>query len=130
MPGTGGKSGAVTPIACTLLVIGHDRDRVGRLRLLLQQPDLAIDAQHPGHFRRELGIAAFQVIAHLVRLHLASIGILSPASSILLAPDRPGRRARPPARADARAAPAAASSTPNGGEMPTPRLAGVHPIGL
>jgi hypothetical protein len=63
-----------------LLVIGHDRDRVGRLRSLLQQLDLTIDAQHLGHFRRGLGIAAFQVVAQLVRLHLASIEYLADGS--------------------------------------------------
>ncbi len=61
-----------------LLVMGRDRDR--RLRSLLQQLDLAIDAQHLGHFLRELGIAAFQVVAHLVRLHLASIEYLADGS--------------------------------------------------
>ena len=32
--------------------------------------DLAVDAQHLGHFCFELCVAVFKVIAHLMRLHL------------------------------------------------------------
>ena len=62
-----------------LLVVGNDRDRgrllgwllaVLRLGRLFQQRDLAVDAQHFGHFPREFGIAALQIVTHLVRLDL------------------------------------------------------------
>src|SRR5215204_1518492 len=58
-----------------LLVVGDDRNRVARLLLrggclLLQELHLAINAQHFGHLLRKLRIAAFQVVTHLVRLHL------------------------------------------------------------
>ena len=55
-----------------LLVVGDDRHRLaGFLRLgggLLQDLDLAIDAENLRHLLLELGVAAFQVVAHLVRL--------------------------------------------------------------
>jgi hypothetical protein len=54
-----------------LFVAGDDRHRLARfLRLggLFQDLNLAINAQHLGHLLLELGIATFQVVAHLVRL--------------------------------------------------------------
>ena len=57
-----------------LFIVRDDRDRRGFLLLrdggLLQQRDLAIDAQDLGHLLVEQRIAAFQIIAHLVRLDL------------------------------------------------------------
>src|SRR5260221_675654 len=57
-----------------LFVVGDDRHRRTRfLRLgssLLQDLNLAIDAQNLRHLRFEIGIATFQVVAHLVRLDL------------------------------------------------------------
>ena len=57
-----------------LLVEGHDRDRrdlaLVREGRLLQQLDLAIDAQDLGHLGVEFRIAALEIIAHLVRLDL------------------------------------------------------------
>ena len=59
-----------------LFVIGDDRDRrslpVLSLRRLFQLLDLAIDAQDFGHLLVEIGIAAFEIAAHLVRLDLLS----------------------------------------------------------
>ena len=62
-----------------LLVVGNDRHR-GRLRVwplavlrlgrLFQQRDLAVDAQDFGHLLSEFGVAALQIVAHLVRLDL------------------------------------------------------------
>lgn len=57
------------------LVIGDDRNCVARLllrgdRCLFNDLDLAIDAQNFRHLGFELGVAAFQVVAHLVRLGL------------------------------------------------------------
>ncbi len=56
-------------------VIGDDRHRVARLLLrcgrgLFNDLDLAVDAQNFRHLGFELGVAAFQVVAHLVRLDL------------------------------------------------------------
>src|ERR1022692_3605297 len=59
-----------------LLVVGDDRHRLAWfLRLLLrlgsglfQDLDLAIDAQNLRHLLLELGIAAFQIVTHLMRL--------------------------------------------------------------
>jgi hypothetical protein len=61
-----------------LLVAGDNRHRLTRflrrlrrLRLgsgLLQDLDLAIDAQNLRHLLLELGIAAFQIVTHLMRL--------------------------------------------------------------
>ena len=55
-----------------LFVIGDDGHRVGPpLRLgrgFLQDLDFAIDAQNLRHLRLEVGVALFQIVAHLVRL--------------------------------------------------------------
>ena len=61
-----------------LLVIGDDRHRIARLlfcggRRLLDELHLAIDAQNLRHLLLELRVAAFQVIANLVRLYLSRI---------------------------------------------------------
>src|SRR5208337_3244097 len=58
-----------------LLVIGDDRHRIARLffcggRRLFDELHLAIDAQNLRHLLLELRVAAFQVIADLVRLYL------------------------------------------------------------
>ena len=57
-----------------LLVIGEDRNRIARLlfrcRGLLDKLHLAIDTQNLRHLLLELRVAAFQVIADLVRLYL------------------------------------------------------------
>ena len=57
-----------------LFVVGDDRHRLARLlrarsARLLEQRNLAVDAQHLGHLLLELGVAALEVVAHLVRLH-------------------------------------------------------------
>src|SRR5208337_271199 len=46
-------------------------------RGFLEKGHLAIDAQYFGHFRLEIGIAAFQIIAHLVRFHLVLVEYLA-----------------------------------------------------
>src|ERR1700744_6744486 len=55
-----------------LFVVGNDRHSLdGFVRLgggSLQNLDLAINAQNLGHLLLELGIATFQIVAHLVRL--------------------------------------------------------------
>src|SRR6201998_2062240 len=55
-----------------LLVVRDDRDRLLRfLRLgsgFFQDLDLAVDTQNFRHLGLELGVAAFQIVAHLVRL--------------------------------------------------------------
>ena len=61
-----------------LLVIGDDRHRIAQLlfcggRRLLDEPHLAIDAQNLRHLLLELRVAAFQIIANLVRLYLSRI---------------------------------------------------------
>ena len=56
-----------------LLVVGDDRHRLvwlfGCGSGLLQDRDLAVDAKHLRHLLFELRVTAFQVVAHLVRLH-------------------------------------------------------------
>ena len=61
-----------------LLVIGDDRHRIARLlfgggRSLLDKLHLAIDAQNFRHLLLELRVAAFQVVADLVRLYFLLI---------------------------------------------------------
>src|SRR6185436_3110112 len=55
-----------------LLVVGNDRHSLDGFARLgggsLQNLDLAINAQNLGHLLLELGIATFQIVAHLVRL--------------------------------------------------------------
>ena len=55
-----------------LLVVGDDRCRLRRLLRfgggLFQDLDLAVDTQNLRHLLLELGVASFQVVAHLVRL--------------------------------------------------------------
>ena len=58
-----------------LLVIGDDRYCIARLlfrgdRRLLQEFHRAVDAQDFRHLLCELRVAAFQVVTHLVWLHL------------------------------------------------------------
>src|SRR5271167_4333333 len=58
-----------------LLIVGDDRHRVARLLLrggrgLPNKLHLAIDAQNLRHLLLELRVAAFQVVADLVRLYL------------------------------------------------------------
>src|SRR5215472_9567813 len=56
-----------------LFVVGDDRYRLVpfiRLGRPFQDLDLAIDAQYLGHLLLELGVAAFQIVAHLVWLDL------------------------------------------------------------
>src|SRR5215471_2629753 len=65
-----------------LLVIGDDRHRIARFlfggrRSLFDELHLAIDAQNFRHLLLEFGIAAFQVIADLVRLYLLLIEYLA-----------------------------------------------------
>jgi hypothetical protein len=61
-----------------LLVIGDDRDGIARLAFggrcgLLDEFDLAIDAQNLSHLLPELRVTAFQVITHFVGLDLLLI---------------------------------------------------------
>jgi hypothetical protein len=61
-------------IANGLFVIGNDRHCIARLllrcrRSLLNDLHLAVDAQNLRHLGFEFGVAAFQVIADLVRLY-------------------------------------------------------------
>jgi hypothetical protein len=61
-----------------LLVIRDNHHRIARLllgdgRSLLDQLHLAIDAQHLRHLCLEVGVAAFEVVAHFVRLDLLLI---------------------------------------------------------
>ena len=53
-------------------VVGNDRHSLDGFARLgggsLQNLDLAINAQNLGHLLLELGIATFQIVAHLVRL--------------------------------------------------------------
>jgi hypothetical protein len=65
-----------------LFVIGNDRHCIAWLLLrcrrgLLDDLHLAVDAQNLRHLGFEFGIAAFQVIADLVRLHLLLVEYLS-----------------------------------------------------
>jgi len=65
-----------------LLVIGENRHRIARFlfggrRSLFDELHLAIDAQNFRHLLLEFGIAAFQVIADLVRLYLLLIEYLA-----------------------------------------------------
>src|SRR5215471_7178854 len=58
-----------------LLVVGDDRNRVAGLLLrcdrgLLEDLDLAVNAQHFCHLLFKFGVATFQVITHFVRLDL------------------------------------------------------------
>ena len=68
----GGGSG--NRLDAWLLVVRDDRHRVAwpalRDRRLLQDFHLAINAQYFGHFFREVGVAALQIVAHFVRLHV------------------------------------------------------------
>src|SRR5260221_14338953 len=82
-PGSGGKSGGVVSnrLNAGLLVIGDARPRLARLlvflrrrgRRLLQHVHLAVDTQHLRHLGFELRVPAFEVVAHLVRLHLLCV---------------------------------------------------------
>ena len=61
-----------------LLIVGDNRHRIARFlfcgrRRLLDEPYFAIDAQNLRHLLLELRIAAFQVVADLVRLDLLLI---------------------------------------------------------
>jgi hypothetical protein len=61
-----------------LLVVGDDSHCVAWLlarcgRGLLQKFDLAINAQHFGHLFRKVGIAAFQVVTHFVRVDILPV---------------------------------------------------------
>src|SRR5208282_1498807 len=61
-----------------LLIVGYNRHRIARFlfcgrRRLLDEPYFAIDAQNLRHLLLELRIAAFQVVADLVRLYLLLI---------------------------------------------------------
>ena len=65
-----------------LFVIGNDRHCIAWLLLrcrrgLLNDLHLAVDAQNLRHLGFEFGIAAFQVIADLVRLHLLLVEYLA-----------------------------------------------------
>ena len=56
-----------------LLIVGDNRHRIARFlfcrrRRLLDEPHFAIDAQNLRHLLLELRVAAFQVVADLVRL--------------------------------------------------------------
>jgi hypothetical protein len=55
-----------------LFVIGSDREGIGR-RGLLDDPDLATDAQNLSHLLLEFWVAALRVIAALMRLDLLSV---------------------------------------------------------
>jgi hypothetical protein len=95
-----------------LLVIGDDRHRLARLvflrrRRLLQDTHLAVDAQHLRHLGLELRVPAFEVVAHLVRLHLLRVEDLAhgaldqPAQARMLLPrpmlaGLPGQKPRRP----------------------------------
>jgi hypothetical protein len=70
------RAGRCDGLDARLLIVGDDRHRIAWRRLRrrpLQDFHLAIDAQHFGHFCRELGIAALQIVAHLVRLHVVLV---------------------------------------------------------
>ena len=76
------RGGGGDRLDARFLVIGDDRHRVARLLLrcgrgLFNDLDLAVDAQNSRHLDFELGVAAFQVVAHLVRLDLLLIEYLA-----------------------------------------------------
>src|SRR5271165_87572 len=61
-----------------LLIVGDNRHRIARFlvcgrRRLFDEPHFAIDAQNLRHLLLELRVAAFQVVADLVRLYLLLI---------------------------------------------------------
>ena len=61
-----------------LLIVGNDGHRLARFScrggsLLFQEGNLAIDAEHLRHLGLKLGVAAFQVVAHLVWLELLPV---------------------------------------------------------
>jgi hypothetical protein len=63
-----------------LFIIGDDRDGFAALARrslsrggLFENSDLAVNAQDFRHFRLEIGVAALQIIAHLVRLHFVLV---------------------------------------------------------
>src|SRR5208337_41141 len=92
-----------------LLIVGDNRHRIARFlfcgrRRLLDELHFAIDAQNLRHLLLELGVAAFQVVADLVRLHLLLIEDLAHRACR-------GRRVLRRVHARARDEPEAASST-------------------
>src|SRR5208337_2603833 len=91
-----GPAGGRERLDARLLVIGDDRHRRAflglPLRRLLQQRDLAIDTQHFRHFLGEFGIAAFEIVTHLVRLDLVRGQYLAQRSLSELGQARMARR--------------------------------------
>ena len=79
LPGSGGRSGGRGDcLNAGLLIVGDNRHRIARFlfcgrRRLLDELHFAIDAQNLRHLLLELRIAAFQVVADLVRLYLLFI---------------------------------------------------------
>src|SRR5208282_1469751 len=79
---TSDRPTAVFRLNARLLIVGDDRQRIARLlfcgrRGLLDELHFAIDAQNLRHLLLELRIAAFQVVADLVRLHFLLIEYLA-----------------------------------------------------
>src|SRR4029077_6625702 len=79
-----------------LLIVGNDRLARFSCRggsLLFQEGNLAIDAEHLRHLGLKLGVAAFQVVAHLVWLQLLPVenlahGALGKAGQTVMPPRR------------------------------------------
>ena len=70
-----------------LFIVGDDRHRFVRfVRLagssLFQHLNLAVDTQNFCHLLLELGVAAFQIVAHLVRLDRPLVGFKPPSSML------------------------------------------------
>ena len=115
-PGFGGRSDAVVPdrLHARLFIIGDDRDglplsaRCLSRGGLFKNSDLAVNAQDLRHFLRRIGVAALQIIAHLVRLHFLLVEDL--AQRALRQIGEAGVSLLP-AHVHAHGAPAAASST-------------------
>jgi hypothetical protein len=68
-----------------LFIVRDDRHRFVRfVRLagssLFQHLNLAVDTQNFCHLLLELGVAAFQIVAHLVRLDCPLVGFKPPSS--------------------------------------------------
>src|SRR5882724_1651303 len=95
-----------------LFIVGDDRRRLARFARsggsFLQDLDLAINAQNLRHLLLELGVAAFQVVAHFVRLDF-----LLAENFAHRCPEPSWRdiRAPPPVPSRAHGVPAAVSST-------------------
>jgi hypothetical protein len=65
--------GAADRLDAQLLVVGDDRDVRPNNFVFAQDRELAIDAQHFRHLLLEGLVAALEVVADLVRLHVVSV---------------------------------------------------------